>query len=126
MSAAREEDIQVNALSKTLLGLMLLSWLASLRPQRSAPAHLVFVTSGAHLGPDITSWASYHSEGGILEQFSKEENWQGSIPNYAVSKLIAQYAVGEIAKMVLSPSGESVPLVSSGGVVDFELTDETS
>ncbi len=89
---------------------MLLSWLSSLRPQRSKPAHLVFVTSGAHLGPDITSWASYHGGGGILEHFSKEENWQGAIPHYAVSKLIAQYAVAEIAQMALSPTGESVSL----------------
>ena len=125
MPAIREEDIQVNALSKTLLGLMLLSWLTSLRPQRSKLAHLVFVTSGAHLGPDITLWASYHSGGGILQHFNKKENWQGSIPNYAVSKLIAQYAVGEIAKKALGPTGESVPLFPSGRIVAFQLTKDT-
>ena len=104
---------------------MLLSWLALLRPQRSKPAHLVFVTSGAHLGPDITSWASYHSGDGILEHFSKEKNWQGAIPQYAVSKLMAQYAVGEIGKMALSPTGESVPLFPSGAIVYFWLTKST-
>jgi hypothetical protein len=72
----------------------------------------VFVTSGAHLAPDITSWANYHNDGGILEHFSKEENWQGAMLQYAVSKLIAQYAVEEIVKLALSQTEESVPLYS--------------
>ncbi len=118
----REEDIQVNALSKTLLGLLLLSWLASLRPQRSTPAHLVFVTSGAHLAPDIALWSDYHNDGGILEHYSKQENWQGAMSQYAVSKLIAQYAVEEIAKMALSQTGESVQSPPSRSQFAFKLT----
>jgi hypothetical protein len=77
------------------------------------PAHLAFVTSGAHLAPNINLWPEYHTEeGGILGHFNMRENWKGAISNYAVSKLLVQYAFMEMAEMALGPDKKYVLYIS--------------
>ena len=77
---------------------------------RKAPAHLVFVTSRDHLYPDITEWAEWARQEGILRHLSREENWppwwDGTEPNYGNSKLLLMYAIEEISKQALGPDGE--------------------
>ncbi|RAL05972.1 putative short chain dehydrogenase/ reductase [Aspergillus ibericus CBS 121593] len=110
-----EQTIQVNTLSTTLLGLLLLSWMKQ-GPKDRNPPHLVFVTSRDHLEPDITSWADWSGQGGgLLQYFSREENWPSHQPqpNYAESKLMLMYAVGEICNQAVGPDGRVRVIVNS-------------
>jgi hypothetical protein len=70
--------------------------------------HMVFVTSRKHLLPDITNWADYAAQGGILKHFSDEKNWNtGEVdPNYSESKLMLTYAVEYICQRALGPDGK--------------------
>ncbi|KAI9692845.1 MAG: hypothetical protein M1822_004839 [Bathelium mastoideum] len=112
-----ETTIQNNTLSTTLLGLLLVSWMKEERPHRSDLAHLVFVTSRDHLDPDITHWAEWAKEEGILNHFNDHENWPHWLattePNYANSKLLVMYAIEEISKQAIGSDGEAEVLVNS-------------
>ncbi|KAI1329793.1 hypothetical protein F5Y16DRAFT_365313 [Xylariaceae sp. FL0255] len=112
-----ERTIQVNTISTTLLGLLLLDWMRQGRGRRSSPAHLDFVTSRDHLYPDIGALAKLSKkEGGILRQISSEENWPGyaeTDPNYANSKLFVMYTVAEISKLARGPGGQPLVIVNS-------------
>jgi NAD(P)-dependent dehydrogenase (short-subunit alcohol dehydrogenase family) len=113
-----EETLQVNTLSTTLLGLLLLAWMKEERTHRKAPAHIVFVTSRDHLYPDITHWAEWAGQEGILRHFSSKENWPTGLwattqPNYANSKLLVMYAIDKISKQALGPNGEPQVVVNS-------------
>jgi hypothetical protein len=70
--------------------------------------HLVFVTSRKHVLPDITTWAEWHAQGGILQHFSDEKNWpSGEIdPYYSETKLMLTYAVERICKKAKGPDGK--------------------
>ncbi|KAI0505432.1 putative short chain dehydrogenase/ reductase [Xylaria bambusicola] len=100
-SAGWEQTIQVNTLSTTLLGLLLLRWMKHTAKGAKCPPHLVFVTSRDHLDPDITEWPRWHEQGGILEHFSDKGAWPSHMlePNYAVSKLMLTYAVENICRL---------------------------
>lgn len=106
----REETIQVNALSTTLLGLLLLDWMKQQRAHRTSPAHLVFVTSRDHLYPDISHWAEWSRHEGLLRHLSRKEDWPAwwatTEPNYASSKLLVMYAIDRISEMAKGPEGE--------------------
>ncbi|XDG03389.1 hypothetical protein ABKA04_003004 [Annulohypoxylon sp. FPYF3050] len=103
-----DQNIQVNTLSTILLALLLLPWMKAERANRSAPAHLAVVGSGRHLEPNIQEWQKWASETGLLEHFSKPENWPGASNMYATTKLMAQYAVNELVKMALGPDGRNL------------------
>ncbi|KAI1781022.1 NAD(P)-binding protein [Hypoxylon cercidicola] len=120
-----EQNIQVNALSTALLGLLLLPWLKAERAHRSAPAHLAVVSSGRHLEPDIRQWKEWAAaSGGVLQHFNEPENWPGPEAIYAVTKLMAQYAVDELADMALGPDGRPEVIVNSmcPGIVKSDLS----
>lgn len=107
----REEIIQVNTLSTSLLALLLVPWMKQQRAQRSAPARAVFVSSGLHMSVDIKPWFTYaEKEGGVLAHYSKEENFQAGLtsPMYNYSKLMLMYALEEVSKMALNENGEYV------------------
>lgn len=81
------------------------------RGQRSAPARVVFVSSGLHMSVDIKPWSTYaEKEGGVLAHYSKEENFQAGLtsPMYNYSKLMLMYALEEVSKMALNEDGEYV------------------
>ncbi|KAI6089745.1 NAD(P)-binding protein [Hypoxylon rubiginosum] len=105
-----EETIQVNALSTILLGLLLSEWMKLERGNRETPAHLVFVSSRDHLYPDVSHWAEWSKQGGILHHLSSQQNWPPwwatTEPNYDNSKLLLMYAIDEILKRVLGPDNE--------------------
>ncbi|PWY83795.1 putative short chain dehydrogenase/ reductase [Aspergillus sclerotioniger CBS 115572] len=102
-----EQTIQINTLSTTLLGLLLLEWMKHSRRDTTNTPHLVFVTSRDHLDPDITTWTEWSEQPGILRHFSDEDNWPvGQLdPNYAISKLLLTYAVEEICKLAVRRDG---------------------
>ncbi|RAK74302.1 putative short chain dehydrogenase/ reductase [Aspergillus fijiensis CBS 313.89] len=105
-----EQTIQVNTLSTTLLGLLLLEWMGQQPTSQaeSGPPHIVFVTSRDHLDPDITPWEEYAAQtGGLLKYFSDEQNWPRGVldPNYAVSKLALTYAVESLCERAVRADG---------------------
>ncbi|KAL8335035.1 hypothetical protein RB598_009303 [Gaeumannomyces tritici] len=90
--------LQVNVLSTVLLAQLLLPWLKSLRAARERPAHLTLVGSGVHLHVDVSKWPALAAKsGGILKHFGAKENFNGS-GLYAVSKLVLQHALVELAR----------------------------
>jgi hypothetical protein len=83
-------DIQVNVLSTLLLGLLMLQWLRGNPTQ----AHLGFVGTGAHFeNNDLSKWPKQD----VLQFWNMEENFISGQANYAVSKLLLQYGVQEMA-----------------------------
>lgn len=127
----REETIQVNTLSTTLLALLLLPWLKQQKDRRrnsgssgqqggaggrGGPAHLVFVGSGSQLDADIKPWPSYiEQDGGVIAHYARKENYPTGALNtsmYAASKLMLHYAVEEVSKLALDGNGEYVLFVS--------------
>lgn len=98
-----EQTIQVNSLSTSLLGLLLLKWMRETANKRRKTPHLVFSTSRAHLDADITDWAAWHLDNGILRNLSKSENFpeDSLMTNYHNSKLLLTYAVEEMCKQAL-------------------------
>ncbi|KAF2241167.1 NAD(P)-binding protein [Trematosphaeria pertusa] len=110
-----EETIQVNTLSTTLLGLLLLQLMRKRRPRASRKPHLVFVTSRDHIDPDIRDWARWATDDGILRHCSDRQNWPSHQiePNYANSKLLLTYAVEEICKKAVEPDGRVGVIVNT-------------
>lgn len=109
--SCREEIIQVNTLSTSLLALLLVPWMKQQRDQRSAPARVVFVSSGLHMSVNIKPWAEYaKTEGGVLAHYSKEESFEAGLtsPMYNYSKLLLMYALEEVSKMGSGKDGEYV------------------
>ncbi|KAG6360257.1 hypothetical protein INS49_011313 [Diaporthe citri] len=122
-----EEIIQVNALSTSLLPLLLVPWMKQQRGQRSTPARVVFVSSGLHMSVDIKPWSTYaEKEGGVLAHYSKEENFEAGLtgPMYNYSKLLLMYALEEVSKMALDQNGEPQVILTSvcPGAVKTELS----
>lgn len=125
----REEIIQVNTLSTSLLALLLVPWMKQQRGQRSAPARVVFVSSGLHMSVDIKPWFTYaEKEGGVLAHYSKEENFQAGLtsPMYNYSKLMLMYALEEVSKMALNEDGEYVWSSNSHWHEQFTVADKYS
>ncbi|KJZ78548.1 hypothetical protein HIM_01939 [Hirsutella minnesotensis 3608] len=102
-----EQTIQVNTLSTTLLGLLLLKWMKKTPNSHRPTPHLVFIASRDHLDPDISTWADLSAKEGVLRHFSNVENWPaGRIdPNYANSKLMLMYAIGGLCEHALTRDG---------------------
>ena len=96
-----EESIQINVLSSALLGLLLLPWI---KVAGEGKAHLGVVTSGRHRAVDI---GGKFPQQDVLGFFNKEENFPGG-QIYAVSKLLEQYVVNELAKLAVGPDGTYV------------------
>ncbi|KAF1934743.1 putative short chain dehydrogenase/ reductase [Clathrospora elynae] len=110
-----EQTIQVNTLSTTLLGLLLLQWMRKTHSDVARKPHLVFVTSRDHIDPDIVDWAQWAADEGILRHCSAQKNWPSHQiePNYANSKLLITYAVEEICNKAVGPDGSVDVIVNS-------------
>lgn len=96
-----EETIQVNVLSTALLALLLLPWLKRVGSGR---AHLGIVTSGLHRGVKINKEIFPKTD--VLEFYKTAENYPNDM--YATSKLFAEYAALEVAKLACGPDGKYV------------------
>jgi NAD(P)-dependent dehydrogenase (short-subunit alcohol dehydrogenase family) len=102
----REQNIQVNVLSTTLLALLLLPWMRSERANRTSSAHLSIVGSGQHVEPDIEAWKTYiDQDGGVLSHYRESANWPGGNAMYQTTKLMVQYVVNELSQIAKGEDG---------------------
>lgn len=98
-----EMDLQVNTLGTTLLGLLMLQWMRSVKKPEQAQ-HLGFVGSGSHF--DLVDIASpTFPKEDALNFFNQKQNYPSGRPQYGTSKLFQQYAVLEIAKLAHDSEG---------------------
>ena len=115
-----EQDIQVNALSTALLGLLLLPKLrASRDPQTDGAAHLSFVSSGSYrlvtadrLWPPREEDGSSSEGSSILDHLNKRENFVKR-GQYALSKLLLEYVVKNVARLTRRDDGTVEVIVNS-------------
>ncbi|KAI0439775.1 hypothetical protein F4803DRAFT_25785 [Xylaria telfairii] len=109
-----DQNIQVNVLSTTLLGLLLLPWMKAERAHRSSPSHITIVGSSSHLLADIEAWKGYISNGGVLAHYREAKNWPKD-PNamYATTKMLVHYAADELAKLAKGEGGRPDVIVNT-------------
>ena len=72
------------------------------RANRRSPAHLTLVGSMRHTDPDINQWhewAGQEGGGGVLEHLNRPENFGSANDRYASTKLLLEYAFGELVKL---------------------------
>jgi NAD(P)-dependent dehydrogenase (short-subunit alcohol dehydrogenase family) len=109
-----EQILQVNTISTTLLAILLLPKLLSSGDFEN-PTHLNFISSGTArlIKPDIVR--KFYDSPNALEAMSAEKGWSGSMPQYALSKLLLEYSMRQIAVLpsVMSTSGEAKVIVNS-------------
>ena len=98
-----EMDLQVNTLGTTLLGLLMLQWMRSVR-KLGHTQHLGFVNSGSHFDlVDISSPQFPRKD--ALKFCNQKQNYPGGRPQYGRSKLFQLYAIHEIAKLAIDSDG---------------------
>jgi NAD(P)-dependent dehydrogenase (short-subunit alcohol dehydrogenase family) len=97
-----EGDLQVNLLSTTLLALLLLPWMKSIKKPGQVQ-HLTFTGSGSHMNPNIE--ASKFPKQDILKYWNEKAHFESGQWNYGVSKLLLMYATREIANLTLDDGG---------------------
>jgi NAD(P)-dependent dehydrogenase (short-subunit alcohol dehydrogenase family) len=86
-------DLQVDTLGTTLLGLLMLQWMQSVK-KPGQTQHLRFVGSGSHF--DLVHIASLtFPKEDALNFFNQKQNYPSGRPQYGTSKLFQQYAVLE-------------------------------
>jgi NAD(P)-dependent dehydrogenase (short-subunit alcohol dehydrogenase family) len=98
-----EMGLQVNTLSTTLLGLLMLQWMRLVKKQGQTQ-HLGFVGSGSHFDLVDISSPTFPKQN-ALQFCNQRQNYPGGRPQYGTSKLFQQYAVLEIAKLALDSNG---------------------
>jgi NAD(P)-dependent dehydrogenase (short-subunit alcohol dehydrogenase family) len=109
-----EQTLQVNTISTTLLAILLLPKLLS-SGNFENPAHLNFISSGTARSIKPDKVRKFYDSPNALEAMSAEKGWSGSMPQYALSKLLLEYAVRQVAMLpsVMSTSGEAKVIVNS-------------
>ncbi len=103
-----EETLQVNTLSTTLLGLLLIPWMREAPSATGKPQHLGFVSSGTHTMVDIGTKDFPKKD--VLQYYSEEKHFVPGQGSYPLSKLFLMYAVNEIAKIAVKEDGRYVVL----------------
>ncbi|MCJ1457929.1 hypothetical protein MMC28_008298 [Mycoblastus sanguinarius] len=105
-----EESLQVNTLSTTLLALLLLGKLRSVKLTNPSPLpHLVLVSSGSHT---TVPRSSIPTPPDPVLSFVSTSPFNGS-RQYAISKLLLMYTLKPLAAIATSSGGEPQVLVTS-------------
>ena len=109
-----EQTLQVNTISTTLLALLLLPKLLS-SGDTSSPAHLTFVSSGTARRVIPDKVRKFYDSPNALQAMSDKRAWLSGVAQYALSKLLLEYAMRHIARLpsVTSASGEPKVVVNS-------------
>ncbi|WEW54833.1 hypothetical protein PRK78_000258 [Emydomyces testavorans] len=114
-----EDTVQVNTLSTILLALLLLPKLRASRADGAGAANLTFTSSGTHKFVQRSQLVS--SEGqSILQHVNRESNFGRA--QYAVSKILLEFAVKSIAQMTRQENG-TVDVVVNSACPGFCSTD---
>jgi retinol dehydrogenase-12 len=99
-----DETLQVNMLSTTLLGLLILEKLEqSSKTHANWTSRLDFVASRSH--QYVKDGAAWQSEGNILQALNKPNILNGTGERYGTSKLLLIYGAREISKLANLPDG---------------------
>ncbi|ESZ95980.1 hypothetical protein SBOR_3672 [Sclerotinia borealis F-4128] len=108
-----ETMIEIGVLATSFLALLFLPWMREVGRGNSHLGIVVF------RGIDISNWLKKN----VLAYWSMKENWKGGQGGYALSKLLQQYAVNEIAKLALGINGSPSVVVNSicPGMVKSDL-----
>ncbi len=106
-----EESLEVNMLSTTLLGLLLLPTLQrSTMHQPGSKRCLTIVASRAH--QIVQDGAPWQAAPNVLNALNQPSSWGGFGERYGVSKLLLIYAVRELAKLATGPEGKCAVIVN--------------
>jgi NAD(P)-dependent dehydrogenase (short-subunit alcohol dehydrogenase family) len=106
-----EEDFQVNTISTTLLGLLLLPTLLKSAGGVGGPPHLTFVSSGLALKAKPASFQKYYESPNALKAMSSQDEYPGSQLQYGISKLLLEYSMRHIAQLPALQSDDGQPKV---------------
>jgi NAD(P)-dependent dehydrogenase (short-subunit alcohol dehydrogenase family) len=97
-----EAMLEVNTLASVLLGLLMMPWMRAVK-RPGQIQHLCFTGSGSHFEVDIAKgWPMKD----VIEFWNQPENNTSGHNNYAVSKLLLQYAMQEMAKLAIEDEGK--------------------
>lgn len=109
-----EQILQVNTISTTLLALLLLPKLLS-SSNSETPTHLTFISSGTAISVKPDRVRQFYDSPSALKAISAEKSWPGGMGQYALSKLLLEYAMRHIAVLpsVASTSGGTKIIVNS-------------
>jgi NAD(P)-dependent dehydrogenase (short-subunit alcohol dehydrogenase family) len=107
-----EEDLQVNALSTTLLAVLLVSKLKESQGAGFEPS-MIFVSSGMHktVKPRI-------ADGNLLEEYNTAKGFDG-FEQYAISKLLVMVVVKKIAQMLENQHVKTTGVCPGAAVSDL-------
>jgi NAD(P)-dependent dehydrogenase (short-subunit alcohol dehydrogenase family) len=115
-----EEDLQVNTLSTTLLGILLLPKLKKSKTYTGKIPILQFVNSGAHKTVEIPVGLRAQEPSNILTELNKPDMYKGAMKQYASSKLLQRYAAIQLAKAI--PSSEVIITCVCPGMVVSDIS----
>lgn len=97
-----EKDLQVNTLSTMLLGLLLMEWMKSVKKPGQVQ-HLGFTGSSTLLTLDVQT-ADFPKKD-VLKYFNEEKNVEVGPKTYAISKLLLDFGIRELAKLAIDQDG---------------------
>ena len=111
-----EQILQVNTISTTLLALLLLPKLLS-SGDSTNPAHLNFICSRTARTVKPERVRKFCDSPNALQAMSAEKSWLGGMGQHALSKLLLEYAMRQIARLpsTTSTSPEPRVIVNSAG-----------
>lgn len=78
---------------------LLLASMLREHPNRLVPAHMSLTGSTRHLDVDLDELARWTDADGIIGHLNKPEDYPGPSAIYQVTKLLAHYAMAEIADL---------------------------
>ncbi|KAH7020872.1 uncharacterized protein B0I36DRAFT_367353 [Microdochium trichocladiopsis] len=119
-----EQALQVNAISTALLARLLLESMLREHPHRKTPAHMALTGSTRHTDGDVDVLGRWAKTDGIVGHLNKPENYPGSSLTYQNTKLLAHYAMENVAELARDrDSGRPRVIVNTccPGVVKTDL-----
>ena len=111
-----ETALHVNAISTTLLGLLLLPLMRRSAEASGSPTHLTFVSSGLAATAKPESYQPFFDAPNSLEKMNEKESFPGQQGRYAQSKVLLEYSMRHIAQLPITKSSNATSLVIVGSV----------
>ncbi|KAF4611328.1 hypothetical protein G7Y89_g15685 [Cudoniella acicularis] len=105
-----EGDLQVNTLSTSLLGILILQWMRDLKKPGQLQ-HLCFIATGAFTDVDIKSKTFPKHD--VLRTVNSHDNYVSPRWNYFISKLFLVYAMKELSKLEVKREKENAIIINA-------------